>query len=168
MSWNFVNSRVLQKGNLYGVWLTTTGVTSSDEIKRHLESRKWDRMSILPHGTLPTGQMVKEMRGMWMGADGTILPASDALLGYGPLFISDTVAADPGEVPSRAPGEKPPAAPEISAATREAARATAPSPWKIPAMIAVGLGLLAIINKESQDQLGPRPPGQGEDDEDDD
>lgn len=178
MAWNFVSSRLLQKGNLYGVWVTTTGVTSTDEVVRWLQTRKWQSMTVLPRGTLPTGQMVKEMRGVWMGADGTVLPASDTLLGYGPLFVTDSPTGDPGEVPSRAPGERPPIAPEVTDAMRRAQQAAKPGRWKTPVLVLGALGVAAYLGLRSSEdsdegpekKAEPEPgsaPGADEDDEHD-
>jgi len=178
MAWNFVSSRLLQKGNLYGVWVTTTGVTSTDEVVRWLQTRKWQSMTVLPRGTLPTGQMVKEMRGVWMGADGTVLPASDTLLGYGPLFVTDSPTGDPGEVPSRAPGERPPITPEVTDAMRRAQQAAKPGRWKVPVLVLGALGVAAYLGlqgpedddgePEKKPEPGPAAAASEEDDEHDD
>src|SRR5271169_6636955 len=141
MGWNFVSSRRLQTGHRYGVWLTSRGVTSTDDLSRWLRNVRWSGVTLLPHGTLPTGQMVKELHGVWSGSDGAVLPASDRLVGYGALYLAESPVDDPGDVPSRAPGERPPPDPEVEEAMRRANSATKPSRWKAPVLVVAGLGL---------------------------
>jgi hypothetical protein len=159
MAWNFVSSRRLQTGHRYGVWLTSRGVTSTDEVARWLRNVRWSDVTLLPRGTLPSGQMIKELHGIWAGEDGAVLPTADRLLGYGPLYLAGSPTDDPGDVPNRAPGERPPPGPEVEEAMRRANSATKPSPWKGPVLVAAGLGLLILIH-------GKRPQGAAMQDDD--
>jgi hypothetical protein len=163
MSWNFVISRRLQTGQRYGVWLTSTGVTGTDDLVRWLRARRWTDVTLLPRGTLATGQMVKEMHAIWGGVDGTVLPVSDRQLGYGPLYLAESSTDDPGDVPSRAPGERPPPPPEVEEAMRQANAAPSPSRWKVPALMAAALGLVLLVG--SKDEPAPQDADEDEDDE---
>jgi hypothetical protein len=164
MSWNFVSSRRLQAGHRYGVWVTTTGVTSSDEIARWLRSKRWTDVTLLQRATLPTGQMVKELHAIWDGADGAVLPTSDSHVGYGPLYISDSRLSDPGDVPSRAPGERPPPPPELLEQMRQAQNVTVPNKWKMPALLVAGAGLFLLLRNKPD----PAPPDFSDDEGDGD
>jgi len=150
MAWNFVSSRRLQTGQRYGVWLTSTGVTSTDDVSRWLRSKRWSGVTLLPRGTLATGQMVKEMHAIWGGSDGTVLPVSDPQLGYGPLYLAESSTDDPGDVPNRAPGERPPPGPEVEEAMRKANSMTMANRWKGPALAAAAFGLLMLMNSKSE------------------
>ena len=149
---------------MYGVWLTTTGVSSTDDITRWLGSRRWSNISLFARGTLPTGQMIKEMHAVWSGADGTTLPGSDAHLQYGPLYISDSRVSDPGDVPPRAPGEKPPPSPEVEQSLRAAVAAQRPpakkASWVLPAVLVGGAIALSLAHPS------PESPPDDVDDED--
>jgi hypothetical protein len=149
MAWNFVSSRRLQTGQRYGVWLTSTGVTSTDDVSRWLRSKCWSGATLLPRGTLASGQMVKEMHAIWDGSDGAVLPVADPLLGYGPLYLAESSHEDPGDVPSRAPGERPPPDVDVEEAMRRASTVLKPSRWKGPALVAAGLGFVLLMNSRS-------------------
>jgi len=149
---------------MYGVWLTTMGVSSTDDITRWLGSRRWSRITLFARGTHPSGQMVKEMHAVWVGADGTVLPSSDAHLQYGPLYISESRTSDPGDVPSRAPGEKPPPSPEVEQTMRDAVAAQRPpakkASWLFPVVLAGGALALSLAHP-SEDP----PPDEDENDD---
>jgi hypothetical protein len=165
MAWNFVNSRRLQTGQRYGLWLTSTGVTSTDDLARWLRSRRWSDVTLLPRGTLATGQMVKEMHAIWAGSDGTVLPVSDPLLGYGPLYLAESSNDDPGDVPSRAPGERPPPDPDVEEAMRRANTVTKPNRWKGPALVAAaGLGFVLFMGSRSEPTKDEDDGGEDEED----
>jgi len=167
MAWNFVNSRRLQTGNRYGLWLTSTGVTSSDDVSRWLRSKRWSDVTLLPRGTLATGQMVKEMHAIWGGSDGAVLPASDPLLGYGALYLAESSNDDPGDVPSRAPGERPPPDPGVEEAMRRANTVTKPSRWKgAPLVAAAGIGFVLLMSSRSRSDANDDDGGDGSEDED--
>lgn len=150
-SWHYVSSRKLQTGQQYGVWSTTTGVTSTDQLVQWLAAKGWHVMTVWARDTLPTGQLVKEMHAVWMGRDGTELPASDARTKYGALYISDSSTEDPGAVPQLAPGERPPPSAEVLAAMNPPK--PGPGRWKLPAMVAAAALTFVTILRG-----GPRSP----------
>ena len=151
MAWNFVSSRRLQTGHRYGVWVTSAGVTSTEDLARWIRTKGWTDVTLLPRGTLATGQMVKEMHALWGGGDGTVLPVSDRHLGYGPLYLAESPSDDPGDVPNRAPGERPPHGPEVDEAMRRATAPKSQARWKVPVMVAGALGFLLLVNARKPD-----------------
>jgi len=162
MPWNFVSSRRLQTGHRYGVWVTSRGVTSTDEITRWLRSMRWSDVTVLPRGTLATGQMVKEAHAIWGGSDGAVLPSSDRLVGYGPLYLAESPNDDPGDVPSRAPGERPPIDREMQDAMLRS-RKRPENLWSVPVLAAVGIGLLLLMGGSGGDDSEEDSPDDGED-----
>jgi hypothetical protein len=159
VAWHFVSSRKLQPGQLYGVWLTTTGDTSTDELVTWLANKGWNVTTIWARRAEPKGQQIKEVHAVWTGQDGTVLPSDDPRVQYGALYISD-LGATGGEaaaVPERAPGEGPPLSPEVLA------RLQRPPPrtgrWQLPAVLAAAaLAMVTVISGRPGRSKPPEPP----------
>lgn len=160
MAWQFVSSRKLQPGQLYGVWLTTAADTSTDELVSWLASKGWDVSTIWARRTEPKGQQIKEVHAVWTAQDGTVLPSSDPRVQYGALYISDLGAAggEAAAVPERAPGEAPPLSPDVLARLQRSPPRS--GRWQLPAVLAAAaLAMVTVISgRPGRPKPAPVPP----------